>query len=402
MENIIGFPVLLGFFVAALVMGLVISRTNFCTMGAVSDWVNLRDFGRLGAWLLAIAVTMMCVTVLELLLVFNLDEARPPYRSSSFAWLRYLLGGLIFGVGMTLAGGCASRNLVRLGGGSIKALITLGITAIFAYLMTKTVFYEIAFYNWMQPAALELSQANIPSQDIGAMLSGALSLADAAVIRLAVALIITAAVIGFILKTRGVRGNMPNVIAGLVIGGCVSIGWYLSAGPIGMQWAEAAEWADAPPVGVGPQSFTFINPLGEYLSLLIESDGFWVLLTAGMAAAAGLVVGALIDAVITRQFRFSWFASLDDFRNNAIGGACMGIGGVLGLGCTVGQGISGLSTLAAGSFLTLFAIVFSCAATLKYQYYRLLYEEASFMDALLSALVDMRALPQNLRKLEAL
>ena len=402
MDNIIGMPVLLGFFVAALVMGIVISRTNFCTMGAVSDWVNLRDFGRLGSWLLAIVVTMLCVSLLELTSAVNLNESRPPYRSSSFAWLRYLLGGLIFGVGMTLAGGCASKNLVRLGGGSIKSFITLGITAIFAYLMTKTVFYEIAFYNWMQPTAIDLSNSNVNSQDIGSLFAAVLSFADVAVIRFVIALIITALVIWFIAKTRGVRSNLANIVSGLVIGVCVAVAWYLSAGPTGAQWVEAAEWADAPPVGVGPQSFTFINPLGEFLSLFIESDGFWVLLTVGMVAAAGLVIGSLIDALITRQFRFAWFVSLDDFKNNAIGGAFMGIGGVLGLGCTVGQGISGISTLALGSFLTVFAIVFSCAATLKFQYYRLLYEEASFMDALMSSLVDMRILPQSMRKLEAL
>ena len=157
MDDLIGIPVLSGFFLAAVVMGVAISRTNFCTMGAVSDWVNLRDFGRLGAWMLAIVVTMLSVSILEVSSVFELDGSRPPYRSPTFAWLRYLLGGLMFGVGMTLAGGCVSKNLVRFGGGNLKSFVTLIFAAIFAYLMTKTVFFEIAFYNWIHPLSIDLS-----------------------------------------------------------------------------------------------------------------------------------------------------------------------------------------------------------------------------------------------------
>ncbi len=402
MEDIIGIPVLAAFFIAAVIMGVVISRTNFCTMGAVSDWVNLGDFGRLGAWMLAVVVAMLAVAFMELTALVNLDGARPPYRSSSFAWLRYIFGGILFGVGMTLAGGCASKNLVRLGGGSIKSLVTLGFTAIFAYLMTKTVFYEIAFYNWMQPLAFELNDVNVSSQDFGSLLAAFFSSIDAAVIRVVIALVASAAVIWFVVRTRGIRKNLANVAAGIVIGICVALAWYMSAGPTGVQWIEAAQWADTPPVGVGPQSYTFINPLGEYVSLAIESGGLTVLLTVGMAAAAGLVVGSLIDAVITRQFKFVWFVSSKDFIANAIGGTLMGIGGVLALGCTIGQGITGLSTLAAGSLFAVVAIVFGSAATLKVQYYLLVYEEASFFDALLSALADLRILPNKLRKLEAI
>jgi len=402
MEDIIGIPVLTAFFIAAAIMGVVISRTNFCTMGAVSDWVNLGDFGRLGAWMLAIVVSMLAVSFMELMAMVDLSDARPPYRSSTFAWLRYILGGVMFGVGMTLAGGCASKNLVRMGGGSIKSLVTLGFTAIFAYLMTKTVFYEIAFYNWMQPMALELNDINVSSQDFGSFLAALFSSVDASVIRVAIAVAACLAVIWFVVRTRGIRKNMANVIAGIVIGICVAFAWYMSAGPAGMQWVEAAQWADVPPVGVGPQSFTFINPLGEYVSLAIETGTLGVLLTVGMLAAAGLVVGSLIDAVITRQFKFAWFVSFKDFAANAVGGTLMGIGGVLALGCTIGQGVTGLSTLAVGSLFALIAIVLGSAATLKVQYYRLVYEEASFLDALLSALADLRLLPSRLRKLEAI
>ena len=402
MDDLIGIPVLSGFFLAAVVMGVAISRTNFCTMGAVSDWVNLRDFGRLGAWMLAIVVTMLSVSILEVSSVFELDGSRPPYRSPTFAWLRYLLGGLMFGVGMTLAGGCVSKNLVRFGGGNLKSFITLNFAAIFAYLMTKTVFFEIAFYNWIHPLSIDLSPLNIQTQDIGSIMAALIPSVDAGVFHVVTAIVVSVLVVWFILKTRGIRNNLANISAGLIIGGAVTVGWYLTAGPAGIEWAEAAEFVDMPPVGVGVQSFTFVNPLGEFISLFLDLGNISILVTAGMLAAIGLVAGSFADSLVSRQFRLSWFASFGDFVTNAIGGILMGIGGVLALGCTIGQGISGLSTLAVGSLIVLVAIIVSSAVTLKVQYYRLVYEDANFIDALLSGLVDVRLLPSSMRRLEAL
>ena len=402
MDDLIGIPVLSGFFLAAVVMGVAISRTNFCTMGAVSDWVNLRDFGRLGAWMLAIVVTMLSVSILEVSSVFELDGSRPPYRSPTFAWLRYLLGGLMFGIGMTLAGGCVSKNLVRFGGGNLKSFVTLIFAAICAYLMTKTVFFEIAFYNWIHPLSIDLSPLDIQTQDIGSIMAALIPSIDAGVFHIVTAIAVSVLVVWFILKTRGIRNNLTNISAGLIIGGAVTVGWYLTAGPVGVEWAEAAEFVDNPPVGVGVQSFTFVNPLGEFISLFLDLGNISILVTAGMLAAAGLVAGSFADALVSRQFRLSWFASFRDFVVNAVGGILMGIGGVLALGCTIGQGISGLSTLAVGSIIVLVAIIFSSAVTLKVQYYRLVYEDANFIDALLSGLVDVRLLPSSMRRLEAL
>ena len=402
MDDLIGIPVLSGFFLAAVVMGVAISRTNFCTMGAVSDWVNLRDFGRLGAWMLAIVVTMLSVSILEVSSVFELDGSRPPYRSPTFAWLRYLLGGLMFGVGMTLAGGCVSKNLVRFGGGNLKSFVTLIFAAICAYLMTKTIFFEIAFYNWIHPLSIDLSPLNIQTQDIGSIMAALIPSIDAGVFHIVTAIAVSVLVVWFILKTRGIRNNLTNISAGLIIGGAVTVGWYLTAGPVGIEWAEAAEFVDNPPVGVGVQSFTFVNPLGEFISLFRDLGNISILVTAGMLAAVGLVAGSFADALVSRQFRLSWFASFRDFVVNAVGGILMGIGGVLALGCTIGQGISGLSTLAVGSIIVLVAIILSSAVTLKVQYYRLVYEDANFIDALLSGLVDVRLLPSSMRRLEAL
>ena len=124
MEITIHVEVLAAIFVIAVVMGAVTSKTNFCAMGAVSDWVNIGDTGRMRAWVFSMAVALTGVVALEAAGSINLSDATfPPYRSANFAWIRYLLGGLMFGVGMTLASGCGNRSLVRVGGGNLKSLV---------------------------------------------------------------------------------------------------------------------------------------------------------------------------------------------------------------------------------------------------------------------------------------
>jgi hypothetical protein len=109
--------VLAAVFAVSLVIGAVTSKTNFCAMGAVSDWVNIGDTGRMRAWVFSMAVALTGVIALEAAGIVNLSgETFPPYRTANFAWIRYLVGGLMFGVGMTLASGCGNRTLVRIGG----------------------------------------------------------------------------------------------------------------------------------------------------------------------------------------------------------------------------------------------------------------------------------------------
>ena len=113
-------------FLIAVLMGAVVNKTHFCTMGAVSDWVNIGDTGRMRAWVFAMAVSLLGVVALEAAGVLNLNsDTFPPYRSASFAWPRYVVGGLMFGFGMVLASGCGNKTLVRVGSGNLKSLVVL-------------------------------------------------------------------------------------------------------------------------------------------------------------------------------------------------------------------------------------------------------------------------------------
>lgn len=400
LSGLIGLPVLGGVFVLAMVLGAVSSKTHFCTMGGVSDWLNIRDTGRLGAWFMAIAVAMLGVTLLEAAGVLSLAATRPPYRETGFALIRYLLGGFAFGIGMVLASGCPTKNLVRLGNGSGQALVALLAIAGGAWLMTRTNFYALVFHSWLQYLTVDFSRYGIPDQDLGSLLAAAGGF-DAQRLRLLLGLALALLIALVVARSADFRARGDNLLSGLVVGLCVIGGWYLSGGPWGQSWQDAAQWLDQPPAGVGVQSFTFVNPLGEMLTY-IGAGAPARLLTFGIVAVAGVVTGAFGHSIVARRFRPEWFRSWSDFLRHLIGGALMGIGGVLALGCTIGQGISGTSTLALGSFLALGAMILGAASAMKIQYYKLLYDDASWWDALLSGWVDLHLLPQTWRRLEAL
>ncbi|HHJ13210.1 MAG TPA: YeeE/YedE family protein [Gammaproteobacteria bacterium] len=402
MELTLADQVLLATFVVTLILGAVVNKTNFCTMGAVSDLVNMGDTGRMRAWLFAIATAVAGVMWLESQVGASLDSSLPPYRTANFAWLRYLVGGFMFGVGMTLGSGCGNKTLVRLGGGNLKSFFMLLVIGIFAYLMTKTDFYAVLFHPWVSATAIDLGQFGISHQDLGSMLAALATDSEADRLRLIVGGTIFVGLLVFVLRSADFRARLDNVLGGLVVGLVVVAGWYITAGPMGQAWIEEAEWLDERPIGVAAQSFTFINPTGEALQYVFKGMDP-LLLSFGVVSVAGVILGSFLYALLSRRFRFEWFSSFKDFLTHMLGAVLMGIGGVLGMGCTIGQGITGVSVLSLGSILTLFSIVLGSAMTMKFQYYRMLYEhEATFGKVLLTSLVDLRLLPASMRRLEAM
>ena len=251
----------------------------------------------------------------------------------------------------------------------------------------------------MQHLSVDLGAFDLPHQDLGTLFTGG---AEPQTARIVIALLLLAIVGLFITRGGGGwRGNSANLFAGVAVGIGVIAGWWLTAGPWGQEWLEAAEWLDERPQGVAAQSFTFVNPMGELLTFASQA-GNTLFLTFGIVAVVGMIVGSFVYALFSGNFRIEWFASLTDFSRHIVGAALMGIGGVLAMGCTLGQGISGIATLAFGSFVALFAIILGSATLMKAEYYKMLYEEASWADALLSGWADLRLLPASMRKLEAL
>ncbi|MDP1652810.1 MAG: YeeE/YedE family protein [Rhodocyclaceae bacterium] len=365
MEFTIHHQVLLIVFALATALGAIANKTNFCTMGAVSDWVNMGDTGRLRAWLLAAAVALLGVVVLEASGKATLGNMTfPPYRTPNFAWLRYLLGGLLFGIGMTLASGCGNKTLVRIGGGNLKSLVVLIIASACAYAMLWTDFYNDMFGKLIGATTVNLATHGFQSQTLGELTGVGNVLAGG---------IVALAIVVFAFASRDFRGNRDNQLAGIFIGLIVIAGWYVTGGTMGAEWKEFADFAETKPLRVETQSFTFISPMGDVARYAMNPQDI-SLINFGIVALVGVVFGSLVWAVLSRGFRIEWFVSGGDFLNHAIGAVLMGIGGVLSMGCTIGQGITGFSTLAVGSILTLAAIIAGAAATMKFQYWRMMRE----------------------------
>jgi len=400
MELSIAEQIMLWTLAGAFVLGVVASRTNFCTMGAVSDWVNMSDTGRMRSWFLALATAVLGVSLFEVFQAVDVGTSRIPYRTSTFFWPRYILGGLMFGVGMTLASGCGNKNLLRIGGGNIKSIFVVLVVGAMAYLMTRTDFYGLVFHSWMFPISPDLAKFDIADQSLGGLLAGLLGIEGEHSFNIYLGLVVSVLVLVLVFRSKEFRANGELILAGVVIGLVVLAGWYISGGPMSEAWIEEVEFMDDPSPGVGVQSFTFVNPMGE---LLAFASGPITIskLTFGIVALFGVILGALAYAVVSRTFRIEWFASLQDFGNHLVGAVLMGIGGVLAMGCTIGQGVTGVSTLALGSFISMGAIVIGSALTMKVQLYRMVYEEeASYINALVTGMVDLNLLPKHLRKLE--
>ena len=402
-------------FVIAVIMGAVVNKTNFCTMGAVSDMVNMGDYGRIRAWLLAIAVAMLGVTGLEYLGLVELNSTFPPYRNGQLVFGENIIGGFLFGIGMTFASGCGNKTLIRIGGGNLKSVLVFIIIALIAWYMInpfpgsdKTLF-SVLFYDWIRPMSVDLAG----QQDIGAVISAE----NTAMVRLIAGGLIGLLLLVFIFRSTDFRSSKDNILGGVVVGLVILTAWYTSSN-IAVNADDAlynmsdyySEWdmlaeddAGKPERGsaVAAQSFTFINPIGQ--SYGYAQSGFdRAMVTFGLVSVIGVILGSLLWSLISRSFRIEWFVDLKDFITHLVGATLMGFGGVLAMGCTIGQGITGVSTLAIGSILTFFSIVFGSALTMKIQYYKLVYEdEASFFKALVTSLVDMKLLPASMRKLDA-
>ena len=346
-------------FVLSFVFGAVAQRSNFCTMGAISDAVNFGDWTRARMAIASVGVAMIGVALLKS--TDCVDIAKSFYVAPKLIWLSHIVGGLAFGFGMTLASGCGSKTLIRVGAGSLRALVTLLVMAVFAWFTLRGIL-GVLRVNTLDTVAVTFAS----TQDLPTLLG--LSGNSAAMVAAFVGL----AFVVFAFVGREFRADKWNWIGGVVVGLTVIAGWY-ATGHVAFI-AEHPESLEAAWVSTNsgrPESLTFTAPPAYLLELL----GFWSdkskFITFGVASVIGVIVGAAAMALLTHTFRWEGFASTEDLSNHLVGAALMGFGGVTALGCTVGQGLSGMSTLALGSFITVGAIVIGCRAALAFQMWRL-------------------------------
>lgn len=362
----IGALVVGGGFALAFVFGLVAAKTNFCTMGALSDIVNMGHWGRMRMWLLAIAVAIVGTSLLAYTGQVDLTKSVP--QRPLLPWLSLAVGGLIFGVGMTLAGGCANKNLVRLGGGSVRSLVVLVFMGIASYMTLKGLFGQWRA-SFLDPVNLNLGERGWSDQGLGTALARATGM-DAQAALLAVSAACVLGLLVFVFKEKRFRSNRVQITGGLVLGALVATGWYVT-GHLG--YGENPDTLETVYFATNTrtiESLSFVAPLAFTLELLMLWTDKSLHITFGIASVLGVIAGSAAYALATRTFRWEGFASMTDLRNQLAGALLMGFGGVTALGCTIGQGLSGLSTLAMGSFIAVAGIMAGSAAMLKYMLWK--------------------------------
>ena len=337
-----GHFVMWGGLLIGMVFGFTIYRTNFCTMGSISDIIALSDYRRFRAWLLAAAVAILGAWWVES--VGITDLATTMYMMPNLNWAGNIIGGAMFGFGMAFAGGCVSRNLVRAGSGDIRSLMVLIVTGIFGYMTIGGLLGPIRA-NIESATAIDLVEMGLEDQGVGSMF-GSITGVGPATGHLVLLLVIVAAILFYCFKDEQFRTSRPHIASGAIIGLCVTAGWVLTG-------LASDEFAD---VEVPVASLTFVRPAGDTMEYLMRFTAFGFP-SFGITTLVGTMLGAFIAAKAAGRFRLATFANPTDTLRNLFGATFMGVGGVMALGCTVGQAVTGVSTLALGSMLTFAAIV---------------------------------------------
>jgi len=328
-----------GLLIGAL-FGATVQRTHYCLMGALADLALFGSRRRLRSWLLAVAVALAGTQLLAVASPF--DPGRSLYLRSDLFWLGAVGGGLMFGFGMVLAGGCISRNLVRAGAGSLKAWLVVLLVAVSAYAtiagLLAPVYRLLHSIGSFAPGYAGLGQ--LASGLLGP-LAGPLS-----------GLLLAALLLSWIFADPRFRHRSPELSAGVILGALVVAGWWATS----LLAGGGAGW--------GMASLTFVLPTARGLLYLMAGGG--LLPGFGVMLVLGTLLGAFLAARRAGQFRIETFADRTDLGRHALGAVLMGSGGALAGGCTVGQGLSGLSTMSFESALAVAAILLGGLRGVRY------------------------------------
>ena len=325
-----------------LIYGAVGLLSGFCLMSSMRGWLAKGDERLVRTYALAIAVAIVASQILAG--NGTVDLGKSIYLQQTFSAPVLFLGGLLFGYGMVLSNGCGSRALVLLGRGNLRSFMVVIVLAIAAQMTLKGLIAPARI------AMVQVSQATVGVNSLPSLLA-TLGL-GATVSRVLASAAIVVALILFAFGHSAFRRSPGQIAAGIIVGLLVAAGWFVT-GYLGAD--------DFNPVPV--TSLTFIAPIADALQYAMLSTG--LTLNFGIATVAGVFAGSLVTALATGRFKLEGYASPRHMLRSAGGAALMGIGGVMAFGCSIGQGLTGVSTLALGSFIAVAGILIGAAAGLR-------------------------------------
>ncbi|MCB2017749.1 MAG: YeeE/YedE family protein [Hydrogenophaga sp.] len=351
--------VLLAAFAVSLLFGFIAQRTQFCTMGAISDIINMGSWTRMRMWAMAVGIGMIGFYGMGWL--GWVDTSQSIYTDSRIIWLSAVVGGLLFGFGMVLASGCGSKTLVRIGTGSLKAVVVFFVMGFAAFATLRGVF-AVVRVNTLDKVGFDLAAGGALPMWLNHFLGWSPAIAG-----LVSALVVGGGLVVWALWSAEFRTS-NGLLGGAGLGLVVVLTWWIS-GHLGFVPESPETLA---PVYLGSnsgrmESLTFTAPMAYTINWLIMFSDANNVLTFGVVTVIGVVLGALVQSLLAGNFRWEGFRSTQDTALHIGGAMCMGIGGVTAMGCTVGQGLSGLSTMSLTSVIAVAGIVAGAALGIRFQ-----------------------------------
>ena len=313
--------------IIGLAFGAIAQKNQFCFSGSIKDYILTKSTKRAASVIMAMIVAIISTTLIAN--QFEIDLTQSSYFKSNINYFAIIFGGLLFGSGMMIADGCSSRSLVKFAQGDSNALITLLFIAIFAYATTKGLLFGLLNPFITNPTLIQWSSyISNSSMNIYVVL--------------AVLFII------LILLVKKFK-RIFTLIDGVLLGLLVSSAWYVT-GVIGAESLERE---------IALSSIAFVYPIGKTLELFTYYEVNE--LSFPITLVCGILIGTFIMSSLNKKYSFGCTANqnINKVKYNIIGGSLMGTGGILAIGCTVGQGLSGLSTLAFASFVAILSIFIS-------------------------------------------
>lgn len=327
--------VLVGALIIGVLFGAIGQRTGFCLLRGLKNRWEAGDGRKLRSFALAMAIALLGSQILAVVAGVNFGGS--VYAQTSVSWLLLPLGGVLFGYGMVLANGCGARSLVLLGSGNLRSLVVLLCLGISAYMAMSGVLAH-ARLALEDMTRFALPVATLPDWLISSGVPDRVAVWS-----------LTAVLAGlpaiYALSSSEFRRSTPDLMGGVLVGLLVVAGWWVT-GVVGDDFFDPVRLA----------SLTFVAPIGDSLHYMMISTG--ISLTFGVTVVGGILLGSLVTALMTRSFRWQGFDSPRHMRRSVLGGVLMGIGGVLALGCSIGQGLTGYSTLSLTTYMAFSGIVF--------------------------------------------
>lgn len=301
-------------------LGLSSSIGRFCTLGAIEDGLYGNDFRRLRMWALALAVSILGVFTFQAIGLIDITPSI--YLTVKWNPVASIVGGLMFGWGMALAGNCGYGALSRMAGGDIRSFFTVMVMSISAYMALGGP--TAALRNWAFPPEFMDSEP----QSIAFALDSWLGIPP-----LVPAIVISAAFALWAFSGKRFRKSGSHIIWSIVVGVSILSGW----------WATSLISTQSfDPVTI--ESHTYSAPLGETLLYLMTWTGSYM--NFGTGSVVGILVGSFIGTQIKGRFRWEACDDPRELGRSVIGAFLMGTGGVVALGCSIGQGLTAMSVLA--------------------------------------------------------